>query len=222
MYLQPKFPHLLADESSPRLIINSPMCLDTKIPVVGLTGGIASGKSTALEIFKSLGWSVLSADSIVAEILLSNKDVRNRIGARWSSAVNKDSGSIDKVELSRIIFNSKSDRAWLESILHPIVRLQWISFVQSRPNDHCIIELPLLFENNLQKHFTFTVSMFAPHRVILKRLASRGFNAEESKKRIDAQMHSLSKANYADFVIWGGGQSRFLKVQIEQLSAQFL
>jgi len=64
--------------------------------------------------------------------------------------------------------------------------------------------------------------MFAPQRVILKRLASRGFDAEESQKRIDAQMHSLSKANYADFVIWGGGQSRFLKVQIEQLSAQFL
>ena len=143
-----------------------------------------------------------SADSIVAEILLSNKDVRNRIGARWSSAVNKDSGSIDKVELSRIIFRSKPDRAWLESILHPLVRLQWISFVQSRPNDHCMIELPLLFENNLQKHFTFTVSMFAPHRVILKRLASRGFDAEESQKCIDAQMHSLSKASYADFVLW--------------------
>lgn len=202
-------------------IYSFPMSLNTKIPVVGLTGGIASGKSTALDVFKSLGWSVISADSIVAEIFSKNEDIKNRIAKRWRKGLNKDSGSIDKAEVSRIIFNSKSERSWLESILHPLVRSQWISFVQSHPDDHCMIELPLLFENNLQKHFTFTISMYAPHKVTLERLSSRGIRTEEAEKRIAAQMPPFTKVENADFVLWSGGKFSFLEIQIEQLSTQF-
>ena len=203
-------------------IYSFPMSLNPEIPVVGLTGGIASGKSTALNVFKSLGWSVISADCIVAEIFSTNEDIQNRLATRWGKGINKDSGSIDKAEISRIIFNNKPERTWLESILHPLVRSQWISFVQSHPDDHCMIELPLLFENNLQKHFTFTISMYTPPKVTLERLSSRGISAEEAEKRISAQMPPFSKAENADFVLWGGGKFRFLKMQIESLSAQFL
>ena len=185
--------------------------------VVGLTGGIASGKSTALQKLQVLGWSVVSADSLVSETLASDGAVLEKIKQRWGDAVFLPCGSVDKAAVSRLVFGKKLERRWIEDLLHPIVRSKWISFVQSCSSPKCMVELPLLFEKNLQHHFTHTISMFAPQSTVLSRLASRGFSLDESLVRIQAQMPSSDKAGMADFVLWGGGSTINLLNQIREL-----
>ena len=142
--------------------------------VVGLTGGIACGKSVALGCFRDIGWSVLSSDLITAEILASDKTVRQEIEQRWGRNVLARGGSIDKTAIARIVFGKELERRWLESLLHPIIRSKWISFVQSCPSPKCMIELPLLFEKNLQTYFTSTIAIFSPKATMIKRLQIRG------------------------------------------------
>ena len=185
--------------------------------VVGLTGGIASGKSTALKQWEALGWSVISADSLVSETLASDLAVLEKIKRRWGDTVLLSCGSIDKAAVGRIVFGEKLERLWIEDLLHPIVRSKWISFVQSCSSPKCMVELPLLFEKNLQHHFTHTISMFAPQSTVLNRLALRGLSPEDSRARIAAQLPSLEKAALADFVLWGDGSPEHLLAQIKEL-----
>ena len=81
-----------------------------------------------------------------------------------------------------------------------------------------MVELPLLFEKNLQHHFTHTISMFAPESTVLNRLALRGLSPEGSRARIEAQLPSPTKAALADFVLWGDGSPQYLLAQIRELS----
>jgi len=185
--------------------------------VVGLTGGIASGKSTALEQFGKLGWSVLSADDLASEILMNDPCVRMKIVQKWGMHMLNDRGSIDKTALARLVFSEESERTWIGELLHPIIRSKWISFVQSCPSHKCMIELPLLFENNLQSHFTCTLSIFAPSSMMQKRLHVRGHSREEAEARIGSQLLITQKADLADYVIWGGGSKEFLEQQISSL-----
>ena len=184
--------------------------------MVGLTGGIACGKSTALEAFRVLGWAVISADSLAHELLDSDPDVRKKIESRWGEKVMDASGSIDKLAIGRIVFSKVQERDWLENLLHPIIRSKWLSFIQSCSSQKCMIELPLLFENKLQNNFSCTISLYAPIPVILKRLPARGLSDEESECRIASQLSLYEKVEQADFVLWGGGDSHFLNQQAEQ------
>jgi dephospho-CoA kinase len=185
--------------------------------VVGLTGGIASGKSTALRQFEKQHWSVLSADNLSSEILMDDPRVRMKILQRWGRHVLDDRGSIDKSALARIVFRKESERSWIGELLHPIIRSKWISFVQSCPSPKCMIELPLLFENNLQSQFNCTLSTFAPSSMMLKRLDARGLSREEAEARIGSQWPVSKKADLADYVIWGGGSKEFLQHQVSYL-----
>ena len=190
--------------------------------VVGLTGGIACGKSTALLRFKKLGWSVISADAIVGQILSENDRIKNIITQRWGPELIGDSGNIDKSLMSEIVFAKESEREWVEGILHPIVRSRWISFVQSCSSGKCMVEIPLLFENKLQNNFTCVLSMFSPTTTILDRLHKRGLPAPQAQARITAQLSPEKKASLANYVLWGGGSSQFLHAQVDALSSRLL
>jgi dephospho-CoA kinase len=185
--------------------------------VVGLTGGIACGKSTALGQFEKLGWSVLSADNVASEILKNDAGVRLKITQRWGVHLLDDRGSIDKTALARIVFSKESERSWVGGLLHPIIRSKWISFVQSCPSHKCMIELPLLFENNLQSRFNCTLSTFAPITMMLKRIYARGLSHADAEARVESQWSVSKKTDLADYVVWGGGSQEFLKQQVLSL-----
>jgi len=191
-------------------------------PVIGLTGGIATGKSSVRKIFESLGWSALSADRIVDDLLSCDQKVRGEVFNRWGNSVFLESGNIDKSCLGEIVFKSEQERRWLEELIHPLVRKHWISFCKSCPNNPRIIELPLLFENDLKKHFNFIITTYAPKKICLSRLSKRGFSPEQSQQRINAQWPTLQKAELADFVILGSGSLSFLTEQTKLLSQQLI
>ena len=187
--------------------------------VIGLTGGIASGKSTALQRFNYLGWSAISTDSIVAKVLQEDSSIKECIVQRWGGRMVRKCGSIDKMQVGEIVFGSNHERIWLESLIHPIVRSHWISYAQSCSNDKCVVEIPLLFENNLQNNFHCTLSMFSSNQTVLERLLKRGLTQKQSEARISSQLPSLTKASMADFVLWGSGSEEFLNLQVDAMSS---
>ena len=182
--------------------------------VVGITGGIACGKSTVCAKFGKLGWVVISTDSCAHEILDNDQVVRAEIFDHFNNSVKDGHGNIDKSELARVIFKSSFERKWLENLLHPKIRERWMTSIKLSSHEKFVVEVPLLFENNLEALFTKTISVHTSTSMQVQRLHKRGLSASEINSRMNAQMSVSEKSNRADFIILGDGDSQFLDPQI--------
>ena len=184
--------------------------------VVGITGGIACGKSTVCEKFEVLGWEVISTDSYAHKILCEDDEVIEEIVSRWGQKIKDPNGNVDKAKLARVIFNSSNDRSWLDSLMHPKIRKGWITFIENSEKSEFVVEVPLLFENNLHALFTKTISVHASTAIQNTRLQKRGLSNSEIQARLKSQMKTTDKANLADFVILTDGKPEFVDQQINQ------
>ncbi|MBT7649764.1 MAG: dephospho-CoA kinase [Opitutae bacterium] len=184
--------------------------------VVGVTGGIACGKSTVCEKFGVLGWEVISTDSYAHNILSGDNEVTEKIVSRWGPKIKDPNGSIDKAELARVIFESSNERSWLEQLVHPKIRKGWTTFIETSDKSEFVVEVPLLFENNLHALFTKTISVHASTTMQNTRLQGRGLSNFDIQSRLKSQMNTTEKGNLADFVIVTDGNPEFVDQQINQ------
>lgn len=187
--------------------------------VVGLTGSIGSGKSTALSIFATLGWRTLDCDKIVA-VLLEQSEVKKHITDHFGAEILDPTKKIDKKKLASIVFNNVNQLNWLEDYLHPIIRQKWQFEVAKDPKSKWIIEVPLLYEKKLEDHFQFTVCILLGQKKQYKRLEKRGLSVEEIKSRLKQQLSSSEKARQADFILFNDGTIASLEKQIQSLIKQ--
>lgn len=186
--------------------------------VVGLSGGIACGKSSALKIFRELGCDGISTDRITSGILENNDSVKRSIADKWGRDVFINN-QIDKPKIAEIIFNSVPERIWLEELLHPLVRKVWISSVKASNKTTVVVEIPLLFEKSLQNFFEITVCLISEKNIQLQRLHDRGLTNVQSNARIESQMCLTEKMHLADIVMLGDNSLSFLKQQIDYFLA---
>lgn len=186
--------------------------------VVGLSGGIACGKSSALKIFRELGCDGISTDRITSGILENNDSVKRSIGDKWGRDV-LINNQIDKPKIAEIIFNSVQERIWLEELLHPLVRKVWTSRVKASNKTTVVVEIPLLFEKSLQNFFEITVCLISEKNIQLQRLHDRGLTNVQSNARIESQMCLTEKMHLADIVMLGDNSLSFLKQQIDYFLA---
>lgn len=186
--------------------------------VVGLSGGIACGKSSALKIFRELGCDGISTDRITSGILENNDSVKRSIGDKWGRDVFINN-QIDKPKIAEIIFNSVPERIWLEELLHPLVRKVWISSVKASNKTTVVVEIPLLFEKSLQNFFEITVCLISEKNIQLQRLHDRGLTNVQSNARIETQMCLTEKMHLADIVMLGDNSLSFMKQQIDYFLA---
>jgi dephospho-CoA kinase len=186
--------------------------------VVGLSGGIACGKSSALKIFRELGCDGISTDRITSGILENNDSVKRSIGDKWGRDV-LINNQIDKPKIAEIIFNSVPERIWLEELLHPLVRKVWTSRVKASNKTTVVVEIPLLFEKSLQNFFEITVCLISEKNIQLQRLHDRGLTNVQSNARIESQMCLTEKMHLADIVMLGDNSLSFLKQQIDYFLA---
>jgi dephospho-CoA kinase len=184
--------------------------------VVGVTGGIACGKSTVCEKFGVLGWEVISTDSYAHNILSGDNEVTEKIVSRWGPKIKDPNGSIDKAELARVIFESSNERSWLDQLIHPKIRKGWTTFIETSDKSEFVVEVPLLFENNLHALFTKTISVHASTSMQNTRLQERGLSDSDIQSRLKSQMNTTEKGNLADFVIVTDGNPEFVDQQINQ------
>ncbi len=112
--------------------------------VIGLTGGIGSGKSTVASIFNNLGFPIISADQIAREIVEPNQLAYEKIIIHFGKSIIKANGQINRGELRKQIFKSPVNKKWLESLLHPLIRTQIESNIKAIETNCCLVEIPLL------------------------------------------------------------------------------
>jgi dephospho-CoA kinase len=191
---------------------------------VGLTGGIACGKSTVLRMLQDLGAATISADSIVHELLDSDTSIRERIRREFGEGVFDETGRVDRRKLADIAFRDDSARMKLEHILHPEVRrriLVWMDGARSRGTRVAVAEVPLLFEAGLEGDFDCTVAVTAEHGEQLNRLSSR-MPVRDAERRIAAQMPAEEKARRADYALVNSGSLDDLQERVRELWSTLL
>ncbi len=185
------------------------------VPLVGLTGGMGAGKSTALAELERLGAAVLSTDAVVHE-LYGDERLRDAVVERWGEDV-APSGTVDRTAVAARVFADAEDRAWLEGVLWPLVgeRVgQWLTEVRARrPAPRAaVVEVPLLFEAGMEGVYDATMAVIADEQVRRERAASRGHALEEA--RAARQLSQEEKARRATFTIHNDGDERELATQL--------
>lgn len=190
--------------------------------VIGLTGGIGCGKSTAAQMFEELGWGRIETDEIVRMLLRADPEVLAEIRRAFGPGVFGPDGAVDRRLMAAVVFPDRGALQRLESILHPRVRATWKARVAQPKPEHWIVEIPLLFEKGLEKEFDFTVCVASDPRVQAERLALRGLPPQEAAQRIARQLPLAQKIERADFVITNNGSLAFLRDQVLRLTHQLM
>jgi dephospho-CoA kinase len=185
------------------------------IPFIGLTGGIGSGKSVALDALERLGAAVLSTDRVVHE-LYDTDEVRDAVVGRFGSAVAPE-GRVDRDVLATHAFATGEDRAWLEGLLWPLVgarMVQWREQLDraSPPPRAAVVEVPLLFEADMDQAFDATIAVIADEQMRSERAGSRGHAALD--ERSARQLTQQQKADRATYVVPNDGTLEDLESQL--------
>ena len=192
---------------------------------VGLTGGIATGKSHCLERFARLGAQTIDADELARDAVAAGSPGLDAVISRFGRAVLLSDGQLDRTALGRVVFEDAGARRDLEAIIHPAVYQAingWFRAIgdSSRAQSGPIIavaDIPLLFETNRQGDFdVVVVTACTPDRQ-LRRLMERGLSKDESERRIAAQIPIEEKTRRADHVIDTSGTFADTDIQIDQV-----
>jgi len=185
--------------------------------VLGLTGVMGSGKSTVRKFLEASGFRGIDCDVVVKHLLAEDVAVRAALCECWGDAVLGVDGNIDRASVAAIVFENKEALVWLESLLHPRVRAYWQARVEEDSSARWVIEVPLLFENSLEKFFNFTVCVSCSPTTQLERLSRKGISAEEARARMANQLPIEEKVKQADYVLFNDGEESFLAEQVERL-----
>jgi dephospho-CoA kinase len=185
---------------------------------IGLTGGIAAGKSEALKAFARLGAATLSSDAVVHE-LLEGEPLRGRLEERWGAEVVAD-GKVDRAKIGEIVFADPEQLTWLESQIHPLVRERTAAWLTSLPADTgvAVVEVPLMFEVGSDKVFDTTVAVVAADEVRRERAAARGHALVDEREA--RQLTQLEKAERAEHVVENDGSVDDLERALSGLLAK--
>lgn len=190
--------------------------------ILGLTGGIACGKSTVLNRLRErMSWHVVDADRIVRDLLAGDEGVRVSICERIDSRAYDAQGQVDRRFLREMVFANQEIRQVLESILHPRVREIWQAAVHEARSagSHLVVDIPLLFETHAESEFDAVVAVLCSRELQEARLLEkRGLSVEIAKKMIASQLSSRIKMEKSDFVIWNDGSLNALVSQTDQLA----
>ena len=186
--------------------------------VIGLTGGIGCGKSTAAACFAELGFVVIDADQLARQVLESHVCV-SHLRDRWGAACLDEQGVPDRKWIGAKVFADPAERAFLESVTHPeVARLR--REATADPRHDYVVEIPLLFEKDLTAGFTAIVVVACSDDVRRARLRARGLSDDEISARIASQLSLVEKVKRADAVIWNDGDPVFLHEQVRRWVGQ--
>ena len=192
--------------------------------LVGLTGGIASGKSTVARILKDLGAAIVDADALSREVVSPGQDGWHEIVATFGREVLQTDQTLDRQRLRKLIFNNPEARKKLEAIIHPRVR----ALAEKRIREHgdagyaiVVYEVPLLFEGGLQEWLRPVILVASDVNIQRQRLQQRdSLDAEAAQKHINAQMSLVEKRRLADYVIENNGTLADLEAQVRAVLAE--
>lgn len=194
------------------------------MPVVGITGSVATGKSTACRLTADLlGAEVFDADLAVRQLLRDDPAVKAKLIELLGSDVVNIDGALDRALIRERVFSNPIARKGLESILHPRVRSLWERFVAAGrvdSNHWLLLDIPLLYETNAEVSMDIVVVTACSRRTQMRRLTSgRSLTPGMAKSIVDSQTAQESKLARADCVLWTDSTIEILEEQVHALAA---
>lgn len=192
---------------------------DDRPLVIGLAGGVGSGKSTVARAFARLGCAVVDSD-VEARAALRRPEVIRELVSWWGEGVLDDEGAIDRSAVARIVFEDSAERERLEGLIHPLVRRSRANAVEVARGAGApcvIVDAPLLFEAGLDEECDVTVFVDTDRSVRLERVRSRGWDAAELDRREAAQWPLEKKRALCDEVVVNSGDKASLEVEVKSV-----
>ena len=185
--------------------------------VVGLTGGIGSGKSLAAQFFSQLGALVIDADQLARSAIERGSEGFDEVLLRFGDTVLKN-GDIDRVALGQIVFENPEAKKDLEEIIHPRIRAEFEEAVASlNPGQIMVYEIPLLVETNAADRFDFVITVESDEQLRKQRLRARGMFHSDIEKRMASQATEEQRRAIADCVLTNDGSEDDLLRQVENV-----
>ncbi len=192
--------------------------------VLGLTGGIGSGKSTVARMFTDLGAEVIDADQLAREVVEPGQPALGHIRHQFGAEVLLPDGRLDRAKLATIVFADPDARERLNAITHPRILERMQAEVQSRHGRSglLLLDIPLLFENGRQEMVEQVILVWVDAATQLQRLTERdGLTEDEARRRVQAQMPLDQKRNLSDDVIDNTGTHEETRRQVELLVRRY-
>ena len=191
--------------------------------IIGLTGGIGSGKSVASDKFKSLGITVVDADVASRTVVESGKPALKEIVDHFGSEIINTDGNLNRSKLREIIANDSEKRKWLESVLHPKIGEQITKEISESTSVYTLFVAPLLLETNSQEMCSRIVVVDVPKDVQIERTAKRDkVSPNQVQQMIAAQMEREKRLEKADDVLLNNGTIEGLEKQVEELHKKYI
>ncbi|TYR82186.1 dephospho-CoA kinase [Priestia megaterium] len=191
--------------------------------VIGLTGGIASGKSTVSNMLKKLGIPVIDADQIAREVVQKGKSAYTEIVKTFGDQILQKDLEIDRAALGTVVFHNEEERKKLNSIVHPAVRREMVKQKEEQIKagyDVVVLDIPLLFESQLSYLVDKVIVVYVDETTQLQRLQKRNeLLKEEANARIQSQLPLIEKVPLADAVINNNGTVEETKQQLLSILA---
>jgi dephospho-CoA kinase len=192
--------------------------------MVGLTGGIGSGKSEVARRLAELGAVVIDADQLAREVVAPGTDGLAEVVAAFGPEVLDSSGAMDRAKVAQIVFGDETKRRRLEAIIHPRVRERTMRIVAAAPPDAVVVhDIPLLVESKLASKFDLVIVVLASEEIRMARLVSdRGMTEEEVRARFAAQATDEQRRAVADVEIVNEGTLEELRSTVDAVWEQFI
>lgn len=193
--------------------------------MVGLSGGIATGKSTVVALLRAKGADIIDLDELARKVVEPGRPALEAVRRRFGDIVIAADGTLDRATLGEIVFDDQTARRDLEGILHPAILTEQqnmaAEYARKDPRAIIVTDVPLLFELGLEGGFDTTVLVYAPRAVQAERLMARdGFSLDEAGKRLDAQLDIEAKKARAGHVIDNSGPFEDLATEVDRVWAK--
>jgi len=191
--------------------------------VVGLTGGIGSGKSAAAEIFRACGVEVIDADSLAREVVEPGQPALNDIAAHFGSDILTSEGRLDRAALRKIVFSNPEHKSWLEKLLHPLIAELLQRRLNATKSPYAILESPLLLETEQHKLVDRVLVIDVNQEIQVDRSVRRDGSDEELIRSIIAsQINRAERIQHADDLVSNEESLEQLRENIEALHSKYL
>lgn len=170
--------------------------------IIGLTGGIGSGKTAASDIFASLGVNVVDADIVAREVVDPGRPALSEIAMHFGKDILLDNGHLDRAQLRSIIFSQASEKEWLENLLHPLIRQEIKTQLAQSTSQYAILVSPLLLETDQSQIVDRILLIDVPPNIQIERATQRDNNSSQQiQKIINSQLPRDAKISKSDDVI---------------------
>lgn len=191
--------------------------------VVGLTGGIASGKTSVSDTFAALGIDVIDADVVARMVVKKGSAGLQAIVEQFGTSILNASGELDRAQLRKLVFSDSAKQAWLNNLLHPLIRAEMQQQVEQASSSYCILSVPLLVENSMTSMVDRVLVVDTDESKQLTRAIQRDGSDEQTIRNImQAQASRQQRLDVADDVIQNDRDTAHLQEQVHSLHKNYL